>query len=702
MKKLSLIALMFFTTYCNAQNFYISPTGSDAANGSQATPWKTLSKATSTVTAGTINVLPGTYIESVTSNLKSTVNLVGTDTTTTIIKSSIAGDWSTLLNLESSTFTNGNQIISGITFDGQYVNESNFKTWICIWVTYRSNVIINGCKIINFYDRGVILNGTDNNNSTIAVDPKLYSSGNKIINCFFSNTSRNSSNYIAGQINIGAQKDCEISNNKCIQLQRPAGKNGELIKYWGSGYNVDCKILNNVLKRLNFSSNQYNGSGDWNFAIELFWCSGIEIAGNQIQGSLDINYNRKNTSAYSMWVHDNVFDHNPANTKEENGMVIEFEASDFIIENNKFFNQAIGITFNIRTPNENGGYNNPVPVGGNSAVVNGVIRNNLFANLYSSYSYGNCCGSAGIQWYTENETKDGYIRNVLITDNTFVNLSGHATNTGIDLTHFVNGTSPRTDGITITRNIFVGFTDTYLLGGGSKMINTITSNNDIWQCGNSNNPNWTGSLVNTGNTSVNPNLDANYVSTLPIGYKTSGTPPISCTGYVYSDYVCNTQTGIKIRTVVGYTPTGCTGTPNFPPVLTDTCSIIPQPCVFVYSDWGPCDSITGTQTRTVLSVSPSNCVGTPILSRSCSINNPPIVSVKLSMNNITLSATATDSDGTISSYKWTKVSGGSCTIKTPNAATTSVTGLKAGTYIFKVDVKDNSGSITTKTITVNN
>lgn len=183
MKKLFTILLLFFSFAVAAQTYYISTTGNDAANGSQATPWKTLAKATSTVTAGTINVLPGTYVENTTVNLKTGVNIVGTDALTTIIKSSVTGDWSTFLNVESGSVTNGNQNISGITFDGQYVSESNFKTWTGIWVTMRNNVVINNCRIINFYDRGVIINGNGDNRSTIPVDPKIYITGNKILNC---------------------------------------------------------------------------------------------------------------------------------------------------------------------------------------------------------------------------------------------------------------------------------------------------------------------------------------------------------------------------------------------------------------------------------------------------------------------------------------------------------------------------------------
>lgn len=629
--------------------FYISTTGNDTTgNGSIGTPWRTLKKATTeVVTSGdTIYVNAGTYTETQQCDLAVGVSIEGANRETAIIKSSLTTDWSTLLNVESGSVTNGNQTISKITFDGQYVSESNKKCWTGIWVTLRSNVVIDNCRIQNFYDRGVIVNGNGDNSSTIPVDPGIYTTGNRVTNCIFSNTARNTTGYIAGQLNVGGTQGMVIEGNSMTQNQRVSGKNGELIKYWGSGYNLGLKILNNTLTKANFTSNQYNGSnGDWNFAIELFNNSGVEIAGNNIQGSIDLNYNRKGSYDYSLWIHDNVSNHVPFNQKEENGIIFEFETCDVIVENNQFLNQAIGITFNMRTPNNNGGYNNTMPVGGYSACRNIIIRNNLFANLYSAYSYGNCCGSSGIQFYTEGDTKDAYVRNLLIENNTFVNKTGNAANTGIDLTHFINGTSPRADGITINKNIFIGFIDSYLTGGGSKMTNTITNENNIYQCGNGNAPSWTGSLTNTANTTVNPNLDSNYIS------------PITGIGYQ----------GVGVAS-----------------------------CIYTYSAWGPC--VSGTQTRTLLSTTPSGCVGTPVLSQSCSGNVAPTVnagsnvSITLPVTSVTLNGTANDVDGSLVSYLWSKQSGPSGgTIVTPNSASTVVNTLVAGTYVYRLTVMDNSG-----------
>lgn len=87
-------------------------------------------------------------------------------------------------------------------------------------------------------------------------------------------------------------------------------------------------------------------------------------------------------------------------------------------------------------------------------------------------------------------------------------------------------------------------------------------------------------------------------------------------------------------------------------------------------------------------------------------NIPPVVdagtnqSLVLPTNTITLTATATDSDGTIVSKVWNKISGGSVTITNPYQLSTSVLLSTPGTYVFSFTATDNSGETTSDTITV--
>jgi hypothetical protein len=69
-------------------------------------------------------------------------------------------------------------------------------------------------------------------------------------------------------------------------------------------------------------------------------------------------------------------------------------------------------------------------------------------------------------------------------------------------------------------------------------------------------------------------------------------------------------------------------------------------------------------------------------------------------NTLTLTGSGTDSDGTIASYAWSKISGGAATITSPSSATTTVTGLTAGNYTFRLTVTDNAGATAADDIAV--
>ncbi len=78
-------------------------------------------------------------------------------------------------------------------------------------------------------------------------------------------------------------------------------------------------------------------------------------------------------------------------------------------------------------------------------------------------------------------------------------------------------------------------------------------------------------------------------------------------------------------------------------------------------------------------------------------NQPPTVSagadqtISLPINTVTLSGTASDADGIITSYSWTQVSGPNTAVLTaPSAISTNANNLIAGTYVFRLTVTDNT------------
>lgn len=88
-------------------------------------------------------------------------------------------------------------------------------------------------------------------------------------------------------------------------------------------------------------------------------------------------------------------------------------------------------------------------------------------------------------------------------------------------------------------------------------------------------------------------------------------------------------------------------------------------------------------------------------------NKPPVAKPVASTTTLTLPATlklsgllSSDSDGQISTYAWSKVSGSGGTITSPTSSTTNVIGLVPGTYRFRLTVIDNNGASDTGDITV--
>jgi len=89
---------------------------------------------------------------------------------------------------------------------------------------------------------------------------------------------------------------------------------------------------------------------------------------------------------------------------------------------------------------------------------------------------------------------------------------------------------------------------------------------------------------------------------------------------------------------------------------------------------------------------------TIVVKQNESQNTPPVVSagadrsLTLPHNAVSLRGSASDQDGAILSYQWTQISGESARINGAASKAADVSGLKAGSYAFRLTVTDNDGA----------
>lgn len=448
-----------------ANTYYISPLGNDATGtGSLSSPWKTLYKAANTVTTAgtTIHVNAGTYTETAQIALRPGVSIEG-DGISSVLKSSLTADWTEMLSLKSAEGTNGSQHISNIKFDGQ-----NLSTFWGIYIAGRSNVSIHDITMVDFKDRGILFTGRSDN-ATGA--PGIYATGNSFYNNTVSNCAAynlSTGVYGRGCLNIGGQDGMLIYSNTISQTSRPVGYNGWPIKSYNDGYLKGCKIYNNTLNKIPQSG--YLGESGWDFAIELFNESGLEIYGNTITGGgIDLNYQTKGNYAYSTWIHDNKIKMASLNSNFQFGITLEFGSEYVIIEKNTIDKQSAGIVFTPRN---------------NDIVKNISIRKNLMSNIGVNAANGSFI-------YFGGEGNTNYYDNIEVYNNTMIGDATYKNYWGIDLPKPSAGFAKN---INIKNNIIANTISAAITHAASPVnIDYLNiSYNNLYGNGNNNNPFWSG------------------------------------------------------------------------------------------------------------------------------------------------------------------------------------------------------------------
>jgi len=496
MKNVLLIALFALKNVAlSAATYYIDQSGNNSNNGSQASPWKTLSYACSMARSSgdIIHVNSGVYVETAQSLLAVGVSIEGEGSSSVILSNVSATNTFTLLLSSTSEGTNGNQHISKIKMDG-----NGLVAFGAIKVMRRSNVSIYDCVFENFRYYGVhFLAGAE--------PPTVHAKGNK----FYNNTVTNCSGFFGeGKFAVGVdgQDGLLIYGNKLDQTSRSAGNNGYLIK-GVEGYNKGMKIYNNTLTLAPYYP------GTFGFAIELWDCrGGVEIYDNVITGTIDIGgyHTRKETYPYAVYIHDNVIGPNSLSIYEGvKGVILEGDIADVIVSNNHIKNVTNGIFFS--------------QVGSARTVNNVYLYSNIIENIGVADG-GSDSKGWGINW-TEESYHNHVVDNINIWNNVITGNAGARTNMwGIKLPNIGKATN-----ISIRNNIVKDFDSAPIYARAHAGVETISNlsleNNIFYQNGNRNLPLYSG-ITPSNNTTQN-NIIANplFVSTSNFRLQ-SGSPAI--------------------------------------------------------------------------------------------------------------------------------------------------------------------------------
>src|SRR5574343_1511659 len=241
MRKLLTIFLLAVSITAWADKWYIATTGSDShGKGTLADPWLTIKHAADTVTGAafvgdTIVVGAGTFTETQQSAIGVGVSLY--TSSNAIIKAGAALN-PIIYMASAAENTNGNQSVSGFTFDGDLTGV------IGIHVRARSNVTVHDCDFIDFTDNAVRFTGLVSGSG----EPTNYAVNNSVHDCTFTNCggeTYSAPNYFASAaIGFSGQSNAEAYDN---HIDNSLGNYAYGINTNGIVYNRGLKIHDNTI-----------------------------------------------------------------------------------------------------------------------------------------------------------------------------------------------------------------------------------------------------------------------------------------------------------------------------------------------------------------------------------------------------------------------------------------------------------------------
>ena len=695
MKKLcTFLSIIFLCHFSFAATYYVSTTGNDTSgDGSSAKPWRTLQYAVTKVSANlghTIQLASGTFIENGLINIPPGVNIAGAGKTLTILKSASSFYYHPaspgysvskfLISLSSGVPSNGNQTLSNFTIDGDSKQLHGG-----VYVHNRNNVTIDAIKVQNTNFTGIWLWNVN--------DSKLKNTD--LINCSWGNTS-----YCSGALNLGNLARVDIDN---ISVDESTGYG---IKAIGpSGVNT----IDNV--KIHDSRISVNPTGLWNsgsapnIAIELWSVNliGSEIYNTYVDNTISLinNNDLPSTGIQTIRVHHNTID---IDTRAKGaGYGMELTIHDAEVDHNYFIKGTYGIA------------------NWDKAMKNWSIHHNTFYALQGQYPgevlRSQSSGLHNVKLYNNtvefasNKTMNvvgiygGASDNVSIENNLFINNNTAYSYYPNSLIHMENGA---TLSVLVVRNNLFNKLPVGNISGGTYQ-NNLTSDPMIAKTGNRPNPYYmplAGSpLIDAGLTIIHVGLifsgaapDIGAIEFVDPG--TNSLPQVSLTSPAGgASFPQDTSVTISanasdsdgiISKVGFYNGSALLGEDTSSP-YNFTWNNVPAGAFLLTAK--AMDNVGATTSSSIISI----IVTSPNAPPTISLTSPSDNSTFTAGNSITLTATASDSDGTISKvefYNGTTVLGQI----TSSPFSFTWNNVPEGVFILTAKATDNVGATTSSSI----
>lgn len=222
---LALLFLFCFSSFLNADTYYVSTDGNNSNNGSEGSPWATIQKGASTAQAGdTALVKGGTYNEQV-----------------SVENSGSAGNYIVLMAVPGET----------VTVDGDGESVAAFGEGV-IQTNNQDYIVIHGFRVINSSGAGIFTRYSDH---IIFRKNYTYNTGSSGIAVWTSTNAVVDSNEVeyANTLGGGSQENMSIAQTDTFEVaynhvHHSAGQEGIDIKDGSSNGSAHHNECNNIYK----------------------------------------------------------------------------------------------------------------------------------------------------------------------------------------------------------------------------------------------------------------------------------------------------------------------------------------------------------------------------------------------------------------------------------------------------------------------